>query len=151
MEVILNQTIPKIGRAGEIVKVADGYARNFLIPRGLAAEATRGVRKSHAALTANLERKADSIRANAEALRDKLEGKGLELKGKTAANSTKLFGAITAQNVAEAIKAQLGTEVDKRSVGILHPIKSTGAHEVSLHLHPGVDAKITVNVTPTEA
>lgn len=151
MEVILNQTIAKVGRAGEIVKVADGYARNFLIPRGLAMEANRANRKSLEGIQRAMSKKADTIQAGAEGVKSLLDGQTITLEGRTAPNSTKLFGAITSQQVADAIKEKLRVDVDKRSVGLLHPIKVAGSHEVLVHLHHGVDAKIIVEITPVEA
>jgi large subunit ribosomal protein L9 len=151
MDVILNQTIAKVGHAGDVVRVSDGYARNFLIPRGLAKPATTGNRRAHEGLAKVMDKKAGEVQLVAEEVKGEVDGRTIRLEGKTAPNSTKLFGAITAANIAEAINEQLHVEVDKRAVGLLHPIKSAGVFTIKLHLHRGVDADLTVEIVPTEA
>ncbi|MEP0766380.1 MAG: 50S ribosomal protein L9 [Fimbriimonadia bacterium] len=151
MDVILNQTIAKVGHAGDVVRVSDGYARNFLIPRGLAQPATRGTRKAHEGLVKALDKKSSEIQLKAEELKSKLDGQVLTMEGRCAKNSTKLFGTITTTQIAEAIKERFHVEVDKRVIGLIHPLKSVGSHPVVLHLHRNVDANMTVEIIPVEA
>jgi large subunit ribosomal protein L9 len=151
MDIILNQTIAKVGRAGDIVKVADGYARNFLIPTGMAHEATRANRKAHEGRVKMVDKKSDILQLQAEDMKAKVDGQTITLDGRTAKNSTKLFGAITAADIAAAIKQKLNVDVDKRNIGLLHPIKIAGSHSVSVHLHKDIDANITVEITTVEA
>jgi len=155
MKVILNQTVPKLGKEGQVVTVADGYARNFLFPRGLAIIADRNQLAALEKRKARMAAKLAETAAAAKALGEKLEGQTVKIEGKVGRDAGKLFGAITAQDVADAIKAQLGAEVDRKRIGLLNPIKRLGSYAVALDLHPDVDAHITVNVfdpnAPVEA
>src|SRR5437016_1984488 len=106
MKVILNQTVPKVGKEGQVVTVADGFARNFLFPRGLATLAEKNQ-------LAALQKRHDKMRAkgaedltSAEALKSRLDGSTVRIEGKVGSGGTQLFGAITAQDVADAMKAQ---------------------------------------------
>lgn len=146
MKVILNQTVPKLGKEGQVVTVADGYARNFLFPRGLAIIADRNQLAALEKRKARMAAKLAETAAAAKALGEKLEGQTVKIEGKVGRDAGKLFGAITAQDVADAIKAQLGAEVDRKRIGLLNPIKRLGDYAVALDLHPDVDAHITVNV-----
>lgn len=146
MKVILKQAVPKVGKENQVVTVADGYARNFLFPRGLAILADRNQVK---ALDKRKERMAAKIAdtvAAARTLKEKLDGQVVKIEGKVGRDAGKLFGAITAQDVADAVAAQLGTTVEKRQVALVQPIKRLGHFSVMLDLHPEVDANIVVNV-----
>lgn len=146
MKVILNQTVPKVGKEGHVVNVADGFARNYLFPRGLAIIADK---KQVAALekrNARVEAKTAGERAAAEALRDKLNGQTVRIEGKVGQDTTKLFGAVTTQDVVDAIKAQLKLTVEKKQVALIEPIKRLGSHRVEVDLHRSVDAIVTVEV-----
>lgn len=146
MKVILNQAVPKVGKQGQVVTVADGYARNFLFPRGLAILAEK---KQVAALEKRNERMAAKVAetvAAAKDLGDKLNGQTVKIEGKVGKDAGKLFGAITSQDVVDALKAQLKIEVDKKQVALVQPIKRLGVHDVLLDLHPQVDATIHVDV-----
>ncbi|MFN8651303.1 MAG: 50S ribosomal protein L9 [Gemmatimonadales bacterium] len=144
MEVILREDVKSLGKAGELVKVKPGYARNFLLPRGLAYEATDGNRKriqaESKARTARLEQEAGEARAMAA----KLGGVSLSLTRK-AGEGDRLFGSITAQDLADALAAQ-GHTVDKRKIELEHPIKTIGQHTVPVRLHPDVIAEVRVTV-----
>ncbi len=146
MKVILNQTVPKVGKEGSVVNVADGFARNYLFPRGLAILADKrqvgALEKRNARI---LERTADQ-KAASEGLREKLHGQTVRIEGKVGKDSTKLFGAVTSQDVVDAIKAQLKVDVDKKQVALIEPIKRLGTHEVELDLHREVDARVHVEV-----
>ncbi len=146
MKVILNKTVPKVGKEGDVVNVADGYARNFLFPRGLAILAEKNqidaLQKRHA----RMEAKTADQKAAAEGLKEKLDGKEIRIEAKVGASAGKLFGAVTSQDVADAIKSQLKVSLDKKQVALVQPIKRLGKHEVLLDLHRSVDAHVMVEV-----
>jgi large subunit ribosomal protein L9 len=146
MKVILNQTVPKVGKEGTVVTVADGFARNYLFPRGLAIIADKKQ-------VASLERRNERIQAKtageqttAEELKGSLQGKTVRIEGKVATGSTKLFGAVTSQDVTDAIKDQLGVALEKKQVALIEPIKRLGRHNVELDLHRFVAADVVVEV-----
>ncbi|HVL38684.1 MAG TPA: 50S ribosomal protein L9 [Fimbriimonadaceae bacterium] len=146
MKVILNQTVPKVGKEGTVVNVADGFARNYLFPRKLAIVADKkqveALNKRHERLAA----KESETLTSAEALREKLEGKAVRIEGKVGADQGKLFGAVTAQDVTDAIRDQLGVTLERKQVALIEPIKRLGNFPVQLDLHRQVDAHITVTV-----
>jgi len=144
IEVILREDIKTLGRAGEMVRVKPGYARNYLLPQGLAYEATEGNRKRIAAETRVRAAKDQAERTEAERGAGTLSGLTLTLKGK-AGEEGKLFGSITSQDIAEALASE-GYSFDRRKIELEHPIKSTGTHAVSLRLHPDVHAELRVSV-----
>lgn len=150
MKVILYQTLPKVGKEGQVVNVADGFARNYLFPRGLAVPATKGtlalLEKKSAQFAAELEK----TKSGAEALAEKVSGQTIRIIGKTAKGSPKLFGAITSADIADAIKESLGVEVDKRSVALVHPIKRIGVYEILIDLHRDVEAHVRLEVADEE-
>ncbi len=144
IEVILREDIKTLGRAGEMVRVKPGYARNYLLPQGLAYEATEGNRKRIAAETRVRAAKDQAERTEAERMAGTLSGLTLMLKGK-AGEEGKLFGSVTSQDIAEALASQ-GYSFDRRRIELEHPIKTTGTHAVSLRLHPEVHAELRVSV-----
>jgi large subunit ribosomal protein L9 len=146
MKVILNQTVPKVGKEGSVVTVADGYARNYLFPRGLAILADKKQIGALEKRNARVAEKTAGQKTSAESLKEKLDGKTVKIEGKVGAAAGKLFGAITAQDVTDAINQQLGVTLDRKQVALLDPIKKLGDHTVELDLHREVDAKVTVNV-----
>lgn len=144
MEVILREDIKTLGKAGELVKVKPGYARNYLLPRGLAYEATDGNRQRIAAESKARAARQAQERTEAEAIAAKLASVSLTLKRK-AGEGDRLFGSITSQDVADALAAQ-GHQVDKRRIELEHPIKTLGQHTVPLRLHSDVTAELRVTV-----
>jgi len=146
MKVILNTTVPKVGKEGTVVTVADGFARNYLFPRGLAILADKKQVEVLERRNARIAERTAGQKSTAEGLRDQLQGKEIRLEGKVGKDSTKLFGAFTSQDVVDAIKSQLGVTVEKKQVALIEPIKRLGRHEVELDLHREVDAKIIVDV-----
>ena len=144
IEVILREDIKTLGRAGEMVRVKPGYARNYLLPQGLAYEATEGNRKRIAAEARVRAAKDQAERTEAERMAGTLSGLTLTLKGK-AGEEGKLFGSVTSQDIAEALASQ-GYSFDRRRIELEHPIKTTGTHAVSLRLHPEVHAELRVSV-----
>ena len=146
MKVILNQTVPKVGKEGTVVTVANGFARNYLFPRGLATLADKAQVAALGRRNERIAAKTAGERTEAEGVRDKLHGKEVRIEGKVGKDQGKLFGAITNGDVADAIKAQLGVSLEKKQVALIDPIKRLGTHRVELDLHREVDAVISVVV-----
>lgn len=149
MKVILQQDITKVGREGEVVTVADGYARNYLFPRKLAVEAAGGALKNVQLRQALEERRAERLKAQADRDAATLEGKSVQVPAK-AGNGDRLYGSITAQDVADAIQKSLSVSVDKRKVQLLDPIKAIGTFTVPVKLHRDVTVPITVEVVKAQ-
>jgi large subunit ribosomal protein L9 len=146
MEVILREDVKSLGKAGEMVRVKPGYARNYLLPQGLAFEATEGNKKRIAAETRARGIRSQAERVEAEKAALQLGAVSLTLAGK-AGEEGKLFGSITAQDIAGALAAQ-GHQVDRRRIELEHPIKTLGQHTVVVRLHPEVHAEVRVSVVP---
>jgi large subunit ribosomal protein L9 len=144
IEVILREDIKTLGRAGEMVRVKPGYARNYLLPQGLAYEATEGNKKRIAAESRVRDVRNQAERTEAERLASTLSGVSLTLSGK-AGEEGKLFGSITSQDIADALARQ-GHTIDKRRIELEHPIKAIGEHAVTVRLHPEVNAELRVSV-----
>lgn len=144
MEVILNQDVKSLGKKGEKVTVAEGYARNFLFPRKLAVEVSAQAMTELKNREASNQHKIDTDIANAKAAAAKLNGKELKIVAKAGANG-KLFGSVTSKEVAAEIKKQLSIDVDKRKV-IMNDIKSFGTFEAEIKLYQGISAKLSVVV-----
>ena len=144
MKVVLKQDVKGTGKKDELVNVSDGYARNYLFPRGLAIEAdAKAMSEINSKNAAKAHHKAVELE-NAKKDAQLLESKKLSLTGKAGA-SGKFFGAITSKEVAEAIKAQVGLEVDKRKIE-MQDIKAAGTYEAIVKLVPEVSAKISIEV-----
>lgn len=145
MKVILKQDIRTLGRRGEVKEVSDGYARNFLIPKGLVLEATPASLKLLADQKESAVRREIQDAAEANELAKKLAGAVLTFKAKTGEGG-RLFGSITAKDVIDEIKKMLHLELDKRKLEIDDSIKHLGEHHVKVHLYKGVTAEITIKV-----
>jgi large subunit ribosomal protein L9 len=145
MKLILTAAVDKLGLAGDVVEVKDGYGRNYLVPRGLAMAWTRGAEKQIEGI--KRARDAKEIRGvdHAQQVRSELEGLTIEL-GVRAGDAGRLFGAVTPADVASAIKRAGGPAVDKRAVQIDKPIKTVGSHTVGVKLHDAVTAHVPVTV-----
>lgn len=144
IEVILREDVKSLGKAGALVRVKPGYARNFLLPRGLAYEASEGNKKRIAAEQKARETKLTSERAEAQRTAVTLGALRVSISAK-AGEGDRLFGSITAQDIADKLAA-MGQPVDKRRIELEHPIKTLGAHTVLLRLHPEVVAEIPLTV-----
>jgi len=144
IEVILRQDVKTLGQAGEMVRVKPGYARNYLLPQGLAFEATEGNKKRIAAEAKARASRDQAEKVEAQQAANRLSGVTLSLSGK-AGEEGKLFGSITSQDVADAL-ARAGHTVDKRRIELEHPIKTVGEHTVTIRLHPEVHAELRVSV-----
>ncbi len=145
MIVILKQDVPGTGRAGEVVKVSDGFARNKLIPSGMALEATEGNIRSLEKQQELQKKKAAENKAHAEAQAEALKSQKVVIKAK-AGEGGRLFGAITSKDISEAIKDQLKYEVDKKKIELDNPIKNIGTYTAVLKLYPEVKGTIKVEV-----
>ena len=145
MKLILTAAVDNLGVAGDVVEVKDGYGRNYLVPRGYAIRWTRGGEKQIDGIKRS--RDAREIRGidHAQEVRGKLEDLSVEL-GVRAGDTGKLFGAVTAADVAAAIKKAGNVSVDKRSIEINKPIKTVGSHTVGVKLHDAVTAHIQLAV-----
>ncbi|AFM19961.1 LSU ribosomal protein L9P [Mycolicibacterium chubuense NBB4] len=148
MKLILTAEVEHLGTAGDTVEVKDGYGRNYLLPRGLAIVATRGAQRQAEDIRRAQELKGVKSLEHANELKVALEGlEGVELAVKTAGDSGKLFGSVTAADVVAAIKKAGGPNLDKRTVSLPKAhIKSTGTHAIAVRLHPSVAAEVSLNV-----
>ena len=147
MKLILTAEVDHLGVAGDTVEVKDGYGRNFLLPRGLAIVATRGAQKQADEIRRARDAKRVHDREHADEIKAAIAALGpISLPVKTH-DSGKLFGSVTASDIAGAIKKAGGPNLDKRSVHLPKAhIKETGTHTVSVHLHPEVDVKVTLEI-----
>jgi large subunit ribosomal protein L9 len=147
MKIILQRPVEKLGVPGDVVDVADGYARNYLVPRGIAIPASKGaVRHAESLRRAHDERVAKA-RKEAEALAGRLSAAAVRIQVK-AGEGGRLFGSVTAADLAEQLERQTGETIDRRMVHLDEPIRSVGVHEIRVHLHPEVNAAISVEIQP---
>jgi large subunit ribosomal protein L9 len=146
MKIILQKEVQKLGGPGDVVDVADGYARNFLIPRGLAAPASKGAVRHADRLRQTHEKRTRADLEAAQAMAERLTAVSLRVPAK-AGEDGRLFGSITVQHLAEEIEKVVGVPIDRRHL-IAEPIRSIGTHEVTVHLHPEVNPTVTVEVVP---
>ena len=147
MKIILQRPVEKLGVPGDVVEVADGYARNYLMPRGLAVAASKGAVRHAESLRRAHEQRVAKDRAGAEEIAAALAGLPLRVVAK-AGEDGKLFGSVTSAEIAEAIEsAAEGVDIDKRTVHIDEPIRSTGTHTVHVKLHPEVTVDLALDVT----
>jgi large subunit ribosomal protein L9 len=147
VKVILQKDVKNLGKQGQIVEVAEGYARNFLMPRGLAVEASAGnLRQVEQQKKAEAAKSARELQ-QAQAVAEKLIGKGITISAKVG-GAGKLFGSITSQEVADQLKEQLAVDIDKRKIDLKEPIKSLGSYSVTARIHPEVHVTFKVEVVP---
>ena len=145
MKVILQQDVKGQGKKGQMVNVSDGYARNFLLPRGLAVEANNANVNTMNTQNAAKEHHKEMALKAAQELAQRIEGKTVTLTAKMGENG-KLFGSITVKEIAEAIEKSLGVAVDKKKVDLGGTIKGAGVYTVNVKLHPSVSAQVHVAV-----
>ncbi len=145
MKVILLQDVNKVGRKGDLVEAADAYARNVLIRKKLAVEATGGAMNDLKLKKANDEKVAEENLENAKALKEKLDKSSVVIKAKTG-EGDRLFGSVSGKEIAEAAKDQLGIELDRRKIVVENPIRTIGTMSAIVKLHPQVKAELTVKV-----
>ena len=145
MEVILLKDVKGQGKKGEVVKVSDGYARNFLIPKGYAVEATEQGKKRLREQNAIMQRKRQTEEENAKKRAEKISASSVEFEVKAGENG-KLFGSITAKDISEALEKQHGIKVDKKKIVLPEPIKNIGEYQVEIKVYPENSAQLKVFV-----
>jgi large subunit ribosomal protein L9 len=144
MKIILQKEVDKLGAPGDVVDVADGYARNYLIPRGMAASASKGAVKHAERLREAHEKRQSAMLQDAQAIADRLSSTPIRIEAK-AGEEGRLFGSITVHQLADEIEKAAGTEIDRKHIHA-EPIRSVGTHEVTVVLHSEVTATVTVQV-----
>jgi large subunit ribosomal protein L9 len=144
MKVVLKEPVEKLGNAGDLVTVAGGYARNFLIPRGLAVAATKGALKHAEHWARSQGAREAKERKGAEELKARLEAQPLRLTARAGPDG-RLFGSVTANDVSQAIASSSGVQIDRHTIE-LEPIRSLGVHTARISLPFDVDAEVTVEV-----
>ena len=146
MKVILLQDVKSLGKKGELVEVSEGYGRNFLLPRNIAKEANAQAMNEYKNAENSKKYKIDTAKAQAESYKKQLEGKTFKMTAK-AGKGGKLFGSITAKQVAEEIKKQYNISVDKRKVVLERDIKEFGTYKAEVKLYTGISAQIDIQVS----
>ena len=146
MKVILLEDVAKLGRKGQIMEVADGYARNFLMPRGLAEEATKTKLKENQEQSDKRLRQYDREQAAAQALKERIDGSRVEVAMKTGGGD-KLYGAVTNAQIADILQKEFKVSIDKKKIEIPEPIKHMGEFVVRIKLFPSIQAEVILNVT----
>lgn len=144
MNVILKEDVKNLGKMGDVVTVKEGYARNFLFPKGLAVEANEKNVKALDHTKRQILDRAKKIKTDAETMAAKFAGKTITITAK-AGEEEKLFGSVTTADIAEALKKD-GNEVDKKKIHLEEPIRRLGTYTVSVKVHPEVSADVTVQV-----
>lgn len=150
MKVLLLRDHEKLGKAGTVKNVADGYARNFLIPRGLAVQATTGTLKQSDTIRKAEERRQAQLYAEAEAVANQIAGTTIKFQA-LAGETGKLYGSITSHDIAEAIQREKGIEVDKRKIELREPLRMIGTHSVPVRLAAQLVPTLTVVIEPQTA
>jgi len=146
MRIVLRADLDNVGKKGDIIEVADGYARNFLLPKGHAIPATDGVVQQAAAMRRSRDLKDAKDREAGETIARKLVPMVIKLSAR-AGGEGKLFGSITTQDIVAAVSEQAGIDLDRRKVHLDDPIRTVGTHEVPVKLHSDVQFRITLEVT----
>ena len=146
MKVIFLQDVKGSGKKGEVKNVSDGYARNFLIGKGLAVEATAKNMNPLDGQKASAQHKKDVENQNAEDIKAAIDGKTVRTAANAGSNG-RLFGSITTGNIADLIEKQFGKRIDKKKISLKTEIKNFGTYEAEIRLYNGVTAKVTVDVT----
>ena len=146
MRVLLTKDVENVGHAGDVKEVADGYGRNFLLPRKLAIAAGRGAEAEAKRLRDAAVKRETKDRNEAQAIADDIDNKTVVVRLKVGAED-KAFGSITNQDIAAALKAQHRVEIDRHKIDLKEPIKTLGEHQVALKLHRDVGARVNVIVT----
>lgn len=145
MKVILLKDVKNIGKKGELIEAKDGYARNFLLPRGLAVEATASSMKELEHQYRAREKRDAKALEKAQGLKEKLQEEKLEMAVK-AGEAGRIFGSVTSMDIAEVLE-KLGYRIDRKNILLEHPLKTLGEHDVDIKLHPQVIARLKLVVT----
>ncbi len=149
MKVVLLQDVPKVGDAGSIQSVKDGFARNYLFPQGLAAEATSGRVKEAEQRMRSAQRKVEKEEEAQRALSNKIDGLRIQIVARVGEQG-RLYGSITASDIAEKVSAEVHEDIDRRKVLLNDPVRTIGEHQVTVHLVGKLRPVVTVVVTPEE-
>jgi large subunit ribosomal protein L9 len=149
MKIILSEDVDKIGQRGDVVSVADGFARNYLVPKGLAMVASKGALKQAEMMQRARAEKEAKAREEATARAEKLQAQPVYISAR-AGEDGRLFGSVTKSDVARGLADQLGEEVDRHAITLEDPIRTLGSHHVEIPLDAGVNATITVEVIAHE-
>lgn len=147
MRVILTQNVPKLGNVGDVCQVAPGYGRNYLIPQGMAIIATPGALKQVDDLKRTEKRRQDQIRAEMTDLAKRISRVPVQFTARVG-ETGRLYGSITSSDIAEQLSEKLGEPIDRRRIVLDESIRTLGEHVVPIHLMPGVDAQVVVDVQP---
>jgi large subunit ribosomal protein L9 len=145
VRVVLRDDVENVGRKGDLIEVADGFARNYLVPRGLAMKATRGVVQQAEAMRRNREVRETRDRESAQTVADQLAGRRIEVRAR-AGEGGRLFGSVTAADIVDAVRAQTGVELDRRNTQLAEPLKELGATDVRVKLHTDVEVTLSIDV-----
>lgn len=145
MQIVLRADVASLGKKGDILEVAPGYARNYLVPRGLAMKASGGTMQQATTMRRSRDVKDARERGAAEEIARQLVPQVIQLRGR-AGGEGRLYGSITTVDVADAVRAQTGLELDRRKMHLDEPIRSIGTHRVSVKLHADVEFPVTVEV-----
>ena len=147
MKVILRADVANVGRKGDVLDVSDGFARNFLVPKGLALRATEGAIAQAASMRRARDLKDARDREGAEEIARRLTPTVIRIPARSGPEG-RLFGSVTSADLAEAVAAQAGLELDRRRIHLEEPIKNIGSHEVAVRLHADVEVRLQVEVVP---
>lgn len=145
MKIILAKDVKSLGATGEIKEVADGYARNYLLPKGLAFEATEAKIKESREKNLKAQKRKDKEEKEARELQQRIDGKTITILARTG-NSDKLFGAITVREIADTLQKELKVSIDKKKIELKEPIKHLGKHKAKVRIYPSVQAEIEIIV-----
>jgi large subunit ribosomal protein L9 len=145
VKVVLRDDVDNLGQRGDLLEVSDGYARNYLVPRGLATKATKGAVREAEAVRRTREARVARDREGAEEVASRLAGARVELRARSGEGG-KLFGSITNADIAAAVQQVTGLELDRRTIELAEPLKELGPAEIPVRLHPEVTATLQVEV-----
>ena len=149
MKVILRSNVEGVGNTGDVVEVANGYAQNFLMPKGLAMRATEGAVIQAADMKRSRDLQDLKQREVAEEAAQRLEAVAISIQARVGQDD-QLYGSVTTSDIAEAVQAQTGIELDRRNMSLEEPIRQVGTHQVEMRLHPEVRAQLTGEVASVE-
>ncbi len=149
MKVILRSNVEGVGYTGDVVEVANGYAQNFLMPKGLAMRATEGAASQAAAMKRSRDLQDLKQREVAEEAAQRLEAVSISIEARVGQDD-QLYGSVTTSDIAEAVQAQTGIELDRRNMSLEEPIRQVGTHQVEMRLHPEVRAQLTIEVAAVQ-
>jgi large subunit ribosomal protein L9 len=144
MKVVLKDDVKNLGKMGQIIDVADGYARNYLVPRGLASEANTKNIKALEHEKRIIEGKAKKVKNSAQELLNKISARTFTIRAK-AGDEGKLFGSVTTMDIAELLQKE-GIEIDKKKISLDEPIKRLGSYSVNVKLHPEISTQLNIQV-----